>query len=129
MRWRNGDTKVSLMTPGTVYKVEVDIWSTSFIFNAGHSIRVDISSSNSPRFSVNPNNGLTLDQTGPILIAANTIYHNSQYPSQLILPVVSQKDLPEVDLGVYIQKLSQGISNPSTLGKNVAKHLARFQKN
>jgi len=117
MRWRNGPTQVSLMHPGTIYQVSVDIWSTSFIFNAGHSIRVDISSSNFPRFSANPNNGLTLDKNGPILIAANTIYHNSQYPSQLILPVVSQADLPPVNIQNYIEKLSQDIPNPSFLGK------------
>jgi putative CocE/NonD family hydrolase len=75
MRWRESSTvirfveknsvflRASLMTPGTVYEVTIDLWSTCYYFNQGHRIRIDISSSNSPRFSANPNNGLLLNQS------------------------------------------------------------------
>jgi len=98
MRWRNryNSDQPELITPGQVYQVQVSLWNTSYVFNPGHRIRVDISSSNDPRFSVNPNNGLPLSQnaTGPLLVAANTIYHSPQYPSQIVLPVVTMAQLP-----------------------------------
>ena len=50
------------MTPGNVYEVKINMWSTCYFFNKGHKIRIDISSSNYPRFSANPNNGLLLNQ-------------------------------------------------------------------
>jgi len=98
MRWRNRyeSDQPQLMTPGQIYEVQVSLWNTSYIFNPGHRIRVDISSSNDPRFSVNPNNGLPLSQnaTGPLLTAANTVYHTPVYASAIILPVVTMAQLP-----------------------------------
>jgi putative CocE/NonD family hydrolase len=98
MRWRNRyeSDQPQLMTPGTVYNVEVSLWNTSYIFNPGHRLRVDISSSNQPRFSINPNNGepLSKNGTGPILVAQNTVYHSANYPSAIILPVVTMAQLP-----------------------------------
>src|SRR5216683_315612 len=57
---------------------------------AGHRIRVDISSSNFPRFDVNPNSGGTLGEPGPIVVADNTIHHDAERPSHLVLPVVEE---------------------------------------
>jgi putative CocE/NonD family hydrolase len=96
MRWRNGGTTPSLLTPGAVYEVTVDVWSTSYIFNAGHAIRIDISSSNFPRFSVNPNTGEPLDSTAAPVPALNTVLAGPNYPSRLILPVVDGAEMPPI---------------------------------
>jgi len=88
MRWREDTFEPSWMTPGEVYQVIVDLWSTSYIFNIGHSVRVDISSSNYPRFSANYNNGNLLNQTGTPITAANSIYYGGAYQSGIVLPIV-----------------------------------------
>jgi predicted acyl esterase len=67
---------------------QVDIWSTSYIFAVGHSIRVDISSSNYPRFSANTNTGQPLDGSPATVVAQNTIYFGAKYPSSITLPQV-----------------------------------------
>jgi len=85
MRWRDDPTTPKLMIPGAIYKVTVKIWTTCYVFNPGHRVRLDISSSNYPRFSVNPNNGLLINQSGPEVIAQNTIYVGKEYPSKLTL--------------------------------------------
>jgi putative CocE/NonD family hydrolase len=90
MRNRNGAGHWEFMESGEVYEVEVDLWSCSYIWNAGHKIRVAVSSSNYPRFLNNPN---TVD---PILgnstynIAENTLYLDSNHPSCIILPEPNQ---------------------------------------
>lgn len=78
------------MEAGRVYRIEVDMWNTALIVNAGHSVRLTVSSSNSPRFSANLNNGEPLrDQSSkPPVVAANSVVHDSQHPSALVLPVV-----------------------------------------
>lgn len=88
-RFRGLDfTREELMTPGTPYELEIDLGSTSIAFNAGHSIRIIISSSNAPRFDVNPNTGAPLHANDGIRIANNTILHDAEHPSALLLPVV-----------------------------------------
>ncbi len=76
------------MVPGTPYELEIDLVSTSIAFNAGHSVRIIISSSNAPRFDVNPNTGAPFHANDEIRIANNTILHDAVYPSALLLPVV-----------------------------------------
>lgn len=89
-RYRNSLSRPELMTPGTVYRFEIDLWATSIIINTGHRIRLAVSSSNYPRFDVNPNTGGdTFDKT-TMVKAANTIYYNTTYPSHVLLPVVSR---------------------------------------
>lgn len=115
MRWRNDavSAQPQLMTPGTVYGVDVSLWNTSYVFPAGHRIRVAISSSNYPRFSANPNNGLALNQTGPQNIALNTLYHSQQYPSHITLPVVDLSQMPEshflLDKDYYMNRYQQHV--------------------
>jgi putative CocE/NonD family hydrolase len=95
MRWRNADSAVpQLLTPGMVYRIDVDLWAGSWVFPQGHSVGLDISSSNSPRYTVNPNNGLPLSQSGPMLTALNTVEHSAEYASSFTLPVVQQSQLP-----------------------------------
>lgn len=89
-RYREGADHPVLMTPGTLYPITVDLWSTAMVFNAGHQLRVAISSSNSPRFHLNPNTGAALaEEDGTLVVAEQTVFHDAAHPSQLILPMVS----------------------------------------
>jgi uncharacterized protein len=76
------------LTPGQVYEFTIDLWATSHVFLPGHCLRLEISSSNFPRFDRNLNTGE--DQaTGPRWqSAAQTVFHASRYPSHVLLPVI-----------------------------------------
>ena len=76
--------------PGEVYKIKVDLGATSNVFLAGHALRLEISSSNFPRFDRNLNTGE--DQAGAThgMKATNTILHDDAHPSALILPIASR---------------------------------------
>lgn len=89
MRHRNSVEREELLTPGEVYECEIDLWSTAMVFNAGHRIRVAISSSNAPRFDPNPNTGAPLRADSTKLAATNTLYVESTRPSHMILPVTN----------------------------------------
>jgi putative CocE/NonD family hydrolase len=67
------------------------LYPTSNVFKAGHRIRLDISSSNFPRFDVNPNSGEPLNAHRRMVIATNTIYHDANHPSHVVLPVVPSR--------------------------------------
>ena len=71
-----------------VYAVEIRLQPTSNLFAAGHRIRLDVSSSNFPRFDVNPNTGEPLGNNRLFAIADNTVFHEAQRPSHIVLPVV-----------------------------------------
>ena len=64
------------------------MYPTSLVFQRGHRIRLDVSSSNFPRFDVNPNTGEPLNDNRRVQVAENTIYTDAAHPSQLILPVI-----------------------------------------
>ena len=76
------------MATGQVVKYQIKFWPTSWLFKAGHQIRLEISSSNFPRFDVNPNTGEPLNDNRRWAIAVNTIYHDAQHPSHILLPVI-----------------------------------------
>ncbi|MEW6746419.1 MAG: CocE/NonD family hydrolase [Planctomycetota bacterium] len=82
------DRSENLLEPGRIYRVTIDVWSTSIVFNAGHSIRVSVTSSNDPRWDLNPNTGEPFRQHTHLEIATNTIYCAAPYASRIILPVV-----------------------------------------
>jgi putative CocE/NonD family hydrolase len=89
VRWRDGWDHPVFMTPGQVYKVELSPLTTGNAFAAGHRIRVEVSSSNFPHFERNLNTGgNNYDEKDP-LVAHNVIHHGVQYPSSIVLPVVS----------------------------------------
>lgn len=88
MRNRNGTDHWELMTPGTIYQIEVDLWSTSYIWNTGHRIRIDISSSNYPRYLNNPNTVDGIYKNTTYAKAQNTIYIDSVHRSCLLLPEI-----------------------------------------
>jgi len=87
-RYRDSLKKASLMQPGQVYRFQIRMYPTSLVFARGHRIRLDISSSNFPRFDVNPNTGEPLNDNRRWAVADNTIYHEPGRESQIILPVV-----------------------------------------
>jgi putative CocE/NonD family hydrolase len=87
-RYRESQEKADLMNPGQVYKFTIDLWSTSNVFKAGHKLRLEVSSSNFPRFDRNPNTGADPESATRGVKASNVIYHDSAHPSVLVLPVV-----------------------------------------
>ena len=77
-----------LLDPGRVYEFTIDLWPTSNVFKLGHRIRVDISSSNFPRFDRNPNTGNRWGVDAELRTAHQTIYHDEARPSHIVLPVI-----------------------------------------
>jgi putative CocE/NonD family hydrolase len=90
-RYRDSQEKPSLMNSGQIYKFSIDLWSTSNVFLKGHILRLEISSSNFPRFDRNLNTGQSAATGQSYVSATNTIYHDGEHPSVLILPVVESK--------------------------------------
>jgi putative CocE/NonD family hydrolase len=68
--------------------LEIDLWVTSNLFQRGHRIRLEVSSSNFPRFDRNPNSGKPFGTDTELLSAKQTIYHNAENPTHLVLPVI-----------------------------------------
>jgi hypothetical protein len=90
-RYRNSQERPELMNPGQIYKLTIDLWSTSNVFLKGHSLRLEVSSSNFPRFDRNLNTGATQASAQKYVSATNTIYHDAEHPSALILPMVKSQ--------------------------------------
>ncbi len=90
-RYHKSLSTESFLAPGRVYELNVDLWSTSLVFNKGHKIRVAVSSSNSPRFEANPNTGKPFRADKETRIARNTVHLSLKYPSRMVLPVVEAK--------------------------------------
>ncbi len=88
LRYRNSLEKPELAKAGEVYRVTVDAGVTSNVFLKGHRIRVEISSSNFPRFDRNANTGAPVEQAAKLLKASQTIYHDPTHPSCLVLKVM-----------------------------------------
>ena len=86
--YRESEEHPTLITPGEVYRYEIHVWPTSNLFKAGHEIRLEISSSDYPQFDPNPNTGATLRTTTALKTAEQTILHDADHPSALILPVI-----------------------------------------
>jgi hypothetical protein len=90
-RYRDSREKAELLKPGQVYKVTIDLWSTSNVFLKRHALRLEISSSNFPRFDRNLNTAEQPEAGQQFISATNVIYHDHEHPSALILPVVPGK--------------------------------------
>ena len=87
-RYRTSVREPSPIIPGRVYQYAIDLWATSHVVKAGHRVRVDISSSNFPRFDRNPNTGAALGADARLETARQTVHHSAQYPSHITLPVI-----------------------------------------
>lgn len=90
-RYRKGLEKAVMMTPGVAEEFNLELYPTSLVFQKGHRIRVDISSSNFPRFDVNPNTGEALNANRGMRVARNTIYLDGDHASHILLPVIPAK--------------------------------------
>ena len=91
-RYRESFTEAKLLEPGQIYELRLDLWATSNLFKAGHRIRLEVSSSNFPRFDRNTNTGGVIErQTEKDLVqAVNRISHDAAHPSHLILPIIER---------------------------------------
>lgn len=87
-RFRDSTAIADPLVPGQVYEYKIDLWSTSNVFLRGHRILLEISSSNFPRFDRNLNTGKSAADDAAFVKATNTILHDSEHPSALVLPVV-----------------------------------------
>ena len=88
LRYRNSQEKPELGNPGEIYHISVDLWATSNVFLPGHKLRLEVSSSNFPRFDRNLNTGEDQARGTHMIKATNVIYHDKSRPSSLILPIV-----------------------------------------
>ena len=89
-RYRNAalGEDASLIEPGRAYEYEIDLWATSNVFRAGHRIRLDVTSSNFPRWDRNPNTGHEFGADTELAVAHQTILHDREHPSYVVLPIV-----------------------------------------
>jgi uncharacterized protein len=89
-RYRRSQTNPAPLIPGEVTEFTIDLWATSQVFKAGHCIRVEIASSNFPLWDRNPNTGgpVALTTAAVLQTAKQTIFHDAQYPSHIVLPLI-----------------------------------------
>jgi len=86
-RYRESNYRPSLLDPGKVYELAVDLWATSHLFRRGHRLRAVVNSSNFPRFDVNPGTGESGATATGTVIAENVVYFDAARSSHLVLPV------------------------------------------
>ncbi len=91
LRYRHLDGRSRDVTPGEIYEIEIELYPTSNLFARGHRIRLDISSSNFPRFDRNPNNGCSPSAPGALVVAHNTVFCDAARPSQITIPVIPSR--------------------------------------
>ena len=91
-RYRNSLADPELLTAGQIYELAIDLSVTSNVFLPGHRIRLEVSSSNFPRFDRNTNTGgtITEDSEDDVQVAVNRIFHGPGHPSRLVLPVIDR---------------------------------------
>jgi putative CocE/NonD family hydrolase len=90
MRYRDSRRKATLMEPGEVYRAEIRLYATSNVFQRGHRIRIDVSSSSFPAYDVNDNTGGTLMTASVPLVARNSVHHDARYHSRVRLPIIEE---------------------------------------
>ena len=89
-RFRDYIEGPTLIEPGRVYEYTVDLWETSNLFKAGHRLRVEVSSSNFPRFDRNLNTGNRPGMDAEMQVADQTVHHGGKYASHITLPVIQR---------------------------------------
>jgi uncharacterized protein len=92
-RYRESWEKPKMLLPHELCKVQIQMFPTSNLFCKGHRIRVDISSSNFPKFDINPNTGDDEAKASDMRIAINTVYLNRNHSSSVVLPIVPNRSL------------------------------------
>jgi putative CocE/NonD family hydrolase len=88
-RYRKSLAQPELMNAGEVYRFEIDLWSTAQVFQAGHRIRVEVTSSDFPRYDRNLNTGGPFGEEVQGQVALNTIFHNAEKASHILLPIIA----------------------------------------
>jgi hypothetical protein len=86
--FRDSNTTPKPIVPGQIHKLTIDMVATSNVFLKGHKIRLEISSSNFPRFDRNLNTGKSAAESADFVKATQTIYHDGDHPTALILPIM-----------------------------------------
>ncbi len=89
-RFRLGMDRADLIEPNQIYKYEVDCWYLSHVFLPGHRIRLEVASSAFPKYDRNPNTGDPLGQYTRVQVAHQTIHHDQEHPSSIILPIIQR---------------------------------------
>ena len=91
-RYRESFSEPSFMTPGNIYQVELELSPTAHSFKPGHRIRLEVSSSNFPRFDRNPNTKKPVAEASDddLQVATNQIFHDAERPSKLKLPITKE---------------------------------------
>ena len=89
-RFHQGLNNPSPLEKGKVYKLRIDMWSTAIVFNKGHRIALDVSSSNKPKYEVHPNTYEPVASYSDARVARNTVHLSGDHSSRLILPVVEE---------------------------------------
>jgi hypothetical protein len=87
-RFRDSASEPSPIVPGRIYAYAIDLWATSHLVRSGHRLRVEISSSNFPRFDRNPNTGEPIGQGARLVTARQEVHHSPDHPSHVVLPVM-----------------------------------------
>ena len=87
-RYRNGSAGADPLRPGEVYAYLIDLGGTSNVFKAGHRIRLELSSSNFPRFDRNLNTGHRIGEDAAMRTALQTVFHDADHPSHIVLPII-----------------------------------------
>ncbi len=92
LRYRAGFSSQQLLSPGEVQRIEIDLVATANVFRAGHRLRLEVSSSNFPRFDRNTNTGgvIAEESAADFIVAENTVLHDGAHPSHLVLPVIAR---------------------------------------
>ncbi|MDY7100673.1 MAG: CocE/NonD family hydrolase [Actinomycetota bacterium] len=91
-RYRRSATEPELLEPGAVHELRLNLWATSNVFLPGHRIRLEVSSSNFPRFDRNSNTGgvIATEAADRYRTAENRVHHDAAHPSRLVLPVIDR---------------------------------------
>jgi len=118
LRFRKGYTAIDTLvaSPDSIYHITIDLPDLANTFLTGHEIRVDLTSSNYPRFDCNLNNGGVMYAAGDTLIATNTIYTNNIYASYIELPLIdftsnaTETNFKTIDLSVFPNPFTNQIS-------------------
>ncbi|SDZ35696.1 hypothetical protein SAMN05421504_113121 [Amycolatopsis xylanica] len=92
-RYRDSLSEPRMLTPHRVHELRIEVGPTANVFRRGHRVRLEVSSSNFPRFDLNPNTGGsgTAHGAGPAVVAVNRVHHSRAYPSHLVLPILPQE--------------------------------------
>jgi putative CocE/NonD family hydrolase len=90
-RYRESTKQPAAVTPGKIYKYTIDLWATANVFKSGHRIRLYVSSSNFPRFNRNLNTREDIGSGSQAVRAHQTIYHDREHGSALVLPIIPRR--------------------------------------